>query len=125
MAVSQNTSVELTIKATSFMGLTTYGSLLVGDKAVEFYNERNTEDFIQIPWDEIDYVAASVMFGGRYISRFAIFTKKNGHFSFSTRDNKLTLRTFRNHMPADRLQKSPTLLQVMRLGIKRLFLGAD
>ena len=123
MAQSQNTTVELTIKATSFQGLTTYGDLLVGDRAVEFYNERNPEDYIQIPWDEVDYVAASVMFGGRLISRFAIFTRSNGHFSFSTRDNKRTLRSFRGHVPEDRLQRSPTFLQVMGLGIKRLFLG--
>ena len=125
MAISQNTKVDLTIKATSFQGLTTYGDMMVGDRAVEFYNERNREDYIQIPWKEIDYVAASVMFGGRYIARFAIFTKQNGHFSFSTRDNKKTLRAFREHMPADRLQKSPTFVQVTMLGLKRLFFGGE
>ena len=53
MAQSQNTKVEMTIKATSYHSLATYGDVLIGDKAFEFYNERNPEDFIQIPWDEI------------------------------------------------------------------------
>ncbi len=63
MAISMNSSVDMTIKATSFHGLTSYGDMMVGNKAVEFYNERNPEDYIQIPWEEIDHVAASVMFG--------------------------------------------------------------
>lgn len=33
-------------------------------------------DYIQIPWEEVDYVIASVMFKGKYIPRFAIQTKK-------------------------------------------------
>ena len=76
MAQSQNSSVDLTIKATSFLGLASYGDLMIGNKALEYYNEKNVEDYIQIPWSEIDHVAASVMFGGKYISRFAVFTQR-------------------------------------------------
>ena len=42
------------------LGLTTYGNIMIGDKAFEFYNEKNVQDFIQIPWTEIDRVEASV-----------------------------------------------------------------
>ena len=48
MAQSQNSSVDLAIKATSFQGLTTYGDVMVGNAAFEFYNERNPEDYIQL-----------------------------------------------------------------------------
>ena len=71
MAQSQNSSVDLTIRATSFAGLGTYGNVLVGNAAFEFYNERNPEDYIQIPWDEVDYISAEVI--GKRITRFAIF----------------------------------------------------
>ena len=119
MAQSQNSSVDLAIKATSFQGLTTYGDVMVGNAAFEFYNERNPEDYIQIPWDQVDYVAAEVL-PGKKIARFAIFTKENGHFSFSTRDNKATLRAMRAYVPDDRLQRSPSFADVMKAGAKSL-----
>ena len=119
MAQSQNSSVDLAVKATSFQGLTTYGDVMVGNAAFEFYNERNPEDYIQIPWDQVDYVAAEVL-PGKKIARFAIFTKENGHFSFSTRDNKATLRAMRAYVPEDRLQRSPSFADVMKAGAKSL-----
>lgn len=118
MAQSQNSSVEYSVSATSFMGLATYGNLLLGNKALEFYNEKNPEDFIQIPWDEIDHVAASVLFGGRSISRFAVFTRGSGTYSFSTRDNKATLRAMRAHVPDEHLVRSPDLLEVLCAGVR-------
>lgn len=101
MAQSQNTKVDFSIKATSLNGLTNYGDVMVGDKAFEFYNEKNKEDFIQIPWEEIDYISASVYFNKK-IARFAIFTKNNGHFTFSTRDNVKTLQVVGNHFPKEK-----------------------
>lgn len=119
MAQSQNSSVDLALKATSFQGLTTYGDVMVGNAAFEFYNERNPEDYIQIPWDQVDYVAAEVL-PGKKIARFAIFTKENGHFSFSTRDNKATLRAMRAYIPEDRLQRSSSFADVMKAGARSL-----
>ena len=119
MAQSQNSSVDLALKATSFQGLTTYGDVMVGNAAFEFYNEKNPEDYIQIPWDQVDYVAAEVL-PGKKIARFAIFTKENGHFSFSTRDNKATLRAMRAYIPENRLQRSPSFADVMKAGAKSL-----
>ena len=119
MAQSQNTKVEYTVKATSLSGLSTYGDVMVGDRAFEFYNERNKQDFIQIPWEEVDYVAAEVL-PAKKIARFAIFTKKNGHYTFSTRDNKATLRAMRGHVPEDKLQRSPSTLDVLKAGVRSL-----
>ena len=48
-----NTKVDLSIKATSFFRITSYGDVLIGDKAFEYYNEKNTNDYIQIPWTQI------------------------------------------------------------------------
>ena len=45
MAISMNTSVEYSSKATFLQGFTTYGDVMVGDKAFEFYNEKNKEDW--------------------------------------------------------------------------------
>ena len=114
MAQSQNSSVDLTIKATSFSGLNSYGDVMVGNNAFEFYNERNVEDYIQIPWTEVDYISAEVV--GKRITRFAIFIKQGGHFSFSTRDNKKTLRAVRNYVPEDRLLRSRSFFEVLKYG---------
>lgn len=115
MAMSQNSSVDLTIKATSYAGLGTYGDMMVGNKALEFYNERNVEDYIQIPWTEIDYISAEVV--GKKITRFAVFIKQEGvHFSFSTRDNIKTLRAIREYVPEDRLLRSKSFFDVLKLG---------
>ena len=122
MAQSQNSSVYYTEKATSFHGMGTYGSVMLGNKAFEFYNEKNPEDYIQIPWDEIDYVAASVLFGGKKIARFAIFIKgSESGFSFSTRDNKATLRAMREHVPEDKLLRSLNFFEVIKRGVLSLF----
>lgn len=120
MAQSQNSSVELTIAATSYMGLATYGTMMLGNKALEFYNERNPEDYIQLPWDEIDHVAASVMFGGKIIPRFVVFTKEGNMFSFSTRDNKQVLRCVRDHIGNENVVRSPDFLDVTKAGVKSL-----
>lgn len=122
MAQSQNSSVYYTEKATSFHGLGTYGTVMLGNKAFEFYNEKNPEDYIQIPWDQINYVAASVLFGGKKIARFAIFTKgSESGFSFSTRNNKATLRAMREHVPEDKLLRSLSFFDVIKQGVLSLF----
>ncbi len=118
MAQSQNTKVDLTIPASSFSGLSSTGKIMIGDRAFEYYNDRNVEDYIQIPWSEVDHVAASVMFGGRLIPRFAVFTKQNGRYAFSAHDNKKTLRAMRGYVGGEKLLRSPNFFDVLRLGAR-------
>ena len=125
MAQSMNTKVDYTVPATSFLGLTSYGNVMIGDKAFEFYNEKNVNDYIQIPWTEVDHVLGSVSFRGKWISRFAIVTKENGTYSFSTRDNKATLRAVNKYIESDKLLKSLTFFQVIGRGLKRIFRMKD
>lgn len=121
MVESLNGKVDLTIKATSYLGIASYGNVMVGNKAFEFYNEKNIRDYIQIPWEEFDYVMASVIFKGRWIPRFAIVTKNNGNFTFSTRDNKATLRAINHYIPSEHLVRSLSFFQVITRGIKNIF----
>ena len=53
IAQSQNTKAEFVDKATSFIGMATYGQIMIGDKAFEFYNSKNPKDYIQIPWNDL------------------------------------------------------------------------
>ena len=121
MAESLNTKCDLVVKGISYLGLNNYGKIMVGDKAFEFYNDRNVNDYIQIPWEEIDYIVADVLFGGRWIPRFAIETKKNGSYRFgASKNTKALLRACRNHFPANRMVKARSAADNVYHGVKRL-----
>lgn len=121
MVQSLNTKVDLAVKATSYLGLPSYGKVMIGDKAFEFYNERNVKDYIQIPWEEVDYVVASLILKGKWIPRFAIMTKKNGNYTFSTRENKALLRTMKKYVDANHIVRSLGFFDVIKRGVKNLF----
>ena len=121
MVQSLNTSIDLKIRGISYLGLTNYGDIMIGNRAFEFYGNKNIKDYIQIPWDEVDYFVASVLFKGRWIPRFAIATKKNGTFSFSSRDNKLLLRSVNKYISSDRMVRSLGFFQVLSRGIVNIF----
>lgn len=121
MAQSMNTKVDLVIKATSYQGLNSYGKIMIGDKGFEYYNDRNVNDFIQIPWEEIDYVIASVMFKGKKIPRYAIQTKKNGTYSFASKEPKKVLRAINKYVPSDHMVRSLTFFDVLKRAFRSKF----
>ncbi|MFK4567531.1 DUF956 family protein [Enterococcus sp. UD-01] len=117
MVQSLNTQVDFITDATAFTGLTDYGKIMIGDKGFEFYNSRDTRKFIQIPWEEVDYVIASVMFKGKWIPRYALQTKKNGTFTFSSKQPKKVLRQMQTYVAPERMVQSLSFFDV----IKRAF----
>lgn len=121
MVQSINTKVDLVMDATSFNGITDYGKIMIGDKGFEFYNSRDARKFIQIPWEEVDYVIASVMFKGKWIPRYALQTKKNGTYTFSSKEAKKVLRTVRNYVDADHMVRSLSFFDVMKRSVKSIF----
>ena len=121
MLQSINTKVDLTINATSYLGIAEYGKIMIGDKGFEFYNERDARKFVQIPWEEVDYVIASVMFKGKWIPRFAIQTKRNGTYSFSSKKPKMVLKAIREYVEPSHMVKSLSLVDVIKRGIKGIF----
>ncbi|WVT90874.1 DUF956 family protein [Enterococcus durans] len=121
MVQSINTKVDLTTNATSYLGITDYGKIMIGDKGFEFYNERDARKFVQIPWEEVDQVIASVMFKGKWIPRFAIKSKRNGTYTFSAKDPKKVLRTIRNYVDPSNMVRSLSLLDVVKRGVKNIF----
>jgi hypothetical protein len=121
MVQSINTKVDFVTDATSYMGLADYGKIMIGDKGFEFYNDRNTQKYIRISWDEVDYVIASVMFKGRWIPRYAIRTKKNGTYTFSSKHPKEVLRAVRKYVKPERMVRSLTFFQVVKRALKAMF----
>lgn len=114
MVQSLNTKVDLVIDSTSFAGFSNYGKVMIGDKGFEFYNSRDARKFIQIPWNEIDYVIASVLLKGKWIPRYAIQTKKNGTYIFSSKDTKRVLRAIRKYVDPNHMVSSLSFFDVIK-----------
>lgn len=112
MVESPNAKVDMIVDGTSYMGLTDYGKIMIGDQ--EFYHHRDPRKFIQIPWEEVDYVLASVMFKGKWIPRFALQTKKDGTYTFSAKNPKDVLRAIRIYVNPDHMVQSLGFFDVMK-----------
>ncbi|MGL5067816.1 MAG: DUF956 family protein [Sarcina sp.] len=121
MVESINSKVDIAVKGTSFAGTSNYGDILVGDNGFEFYNSRDYKKYIQIPWDEVECVIVSVLFKGKWIPRYAVRTKRNGTYTFSSKETKKVLRAIRNYIDANNIVKSLTFFQVLSRGIKNIF----
>ncbi|NFF89272.1 DUF956 family protein [Clostridium botulinum] len=121
MVQSLNTKVDLVIDATAFTGLADYGKIMIGDKGFEFYNSRDAHKYIQIPWEEVQYVIASVLFKGKWIPRYAIQTKNNGTYTFSSKDAKKVLRAIRNCVDPDHMVNSLSFFDVVKRAVKSIF----
>lgn len=121
MVQSINTKVDLVIDATSHMGLPDYGKIMIGNKGFEFFNNRDARKFIQISWEEVDSVIASIMFKGKWIPRYAIKTKRNGTYTFSSKDSKKVLRAVREYVEPNRMVQSLSFFDVIKRGMKNTF----
>ncbi|WP_407389902.1 DUF956 family protein [Carnobacterium jeotgali] len=120
MVESINTKVDLVIDATAFTGLTDYGKIMIGDNGFEFFNARDARKYIQIPWEEVDNVIASVMFKGKWIPRYAIETKKSGTFTFSSKNPKKVLRAIREYVDPSHMVQSLSFMDVMKRAFKSI-----
>lgn len=116
MVESINTKVDLVIDATAFTGLAEYGQIMVGDNGFEFFNGRDPQKFIQIPWEEVQQVIASVMFKGRWIPRYAVKTKY-GTFTFSSKKPKKVLRAIREYVNPEDMVHSLGFFEVVKRGV--------
>lgn len=121
MVQSLNSQVDLVVEGTSFSGLSEYGKIMIGDKAFEFYHDRDTRKYIQIPWEEVDVVIASVMFKGKWIPRYAIRTKQNGTYTFASKEPKKVLRAIRVYVDPSHMVQSLSFFDVVKRGIKATF----
>ncbi|MFD2209515.1 DUF956 family protein [Virgibacillus halophilus] len=119
MVQSINTKVDLVIDGTSHLGISDYGKIMIGDKGFEFFNHRDARKFIQIPWEEVDYVIASVLFKGKWIPRYAIQTKRNGTYKFSSKDPKRVFRAIREYVDPNHMVRSLGFFDVIKRNFKR------
>lgn len=119
MVESLNSKADVVEKAVYHHGNGTYGQIMIGNKAFEFYG-NNVNHYLQIPWDDIYQIIASVYVKGKYIPRYAVKTKRGEMYIFSSKDPKKILRACRNYIDADNIVRSLTFFQVLKRNIKRI-----
>ncbi|GAA5105080.1 DUF956 family protein [Orbus sasakiae] len=119
MVQSLNTKVDFVIKGTAFMGLSEYGEIMIGDQAFEFYHKTDNRKYIQIPWEEVDCVIASVLFKGRWIPRYSIKTKRNGTFTFASKEPKKVLRAIRVYIEGSKMVRSLGFFGVLKRALTK------
>ena len=112
MAQSLNSTVELTTTSVSYLGMGgKVGKFLLGNKGLEFYSDANVEDYIQIPWENIEKIGANV--SRNKVSRhFEVFTDK-GKFLFASKDSGKILKVARQHIGNEKVVRMLTLVQVL------------
>ena len=117
MAISMNSKVIFSTKANSLSGIfgNKSGNILIGNKAFEFYNTRNPEDYIQIPWDEIEKVRAQLFFKDRYIRGFFIDTKNSGTYNFVVSEAGKSLKIMRDFIGNEKIVRSKPVLSLKNL----------
>ena len=117
MAISMNTKVLFTTKANSLNGMfgNKNGDVLIGDNAFEFYNSRNPEDYIQIPWNEIIRVRAQLFFKDKYIRGFFIDTKNAGTYNFVVKNAGKTLKIMRDFLGNEKIVRNKPLLSMKNI----------
>jgi len=121
MVQSLNTKVDIVIDATTFTGFTAYGKIMIGDKGFEFYSSRDSRKCIQIPWEDIDNVIVSVLLKGKWIPRYAIQTKKNVTYTFSSKEPKKVLRVIRKYVDPDHMVRSLSFFDVLKQAMQSRF----
>ncbi|RKW34803.1 MAG: DUF956 family protein [Leptotrichia sp.] len=121
MAISKNTKVLFNTKANLLSGMigNKRGDILVGDRAFEFYNEKNPEDYLQIPWEEIIRVRAQLFFRDKYIRGFFVDTKSAGTFNFVVKNAGKTLKTMRDFLGNEKIVRNKPVFSIKNLFKKK------
>ena len=121
MAISKNTKVSFNTKANLLSGMigNKRGDILVGDRAFEFYNEKNPEDYLQIPWEEIIRVRAQLFFRDKYIRGFFVDTKSAGTFNFVVKNAGKTLKTMRDFLGNEKIVRNKPVFSIKNLFKKK------
>lgn len=112
MVQSLNHRIQLTTTGVSYLGIGgKVGKFLIGDRGLEFYNNNNVEDYIQIPWTSINQIGANV--SRRKVSRHFEVLTSQGKFLFASKDSGKILKISRDYIGNDKVVKLPTLLQII------------
>ncbi|KRK32642.1 DUF956 family protein [Loigolactobacillus bifermentans] len=114
MFQSINTTVDLTVSATAYLGVMQGGTIALGDQGFEFQRDHYPDQCVQLPWSEIDFISAKIESGGKKIPRYNVQTKRGVTYVFSSKQPHEVLRIFREHIGAEHVLRAPSMWDVFR-----------
>ncbi|MDR0299368.1 MAG: DUF956 family protein [Streptococcaceae bacterium] len=118
MAQSLNTKVDLTVDAISYLGLPKYGKIMIGDKSVEFYNNRTVNDNMIFPWTSIKLVQGEV--SRDKIGRTFYIVLQNKHkVRFSSQEAGKILKVIRDYIGDEKVLRAPSIGNSIKEFFKR------
>ena len=119
MVESLNTRADLAVDAIAYLGLPKYGKIMIGDNALEFFNNRNVADTMQFPWKSIKNVEGWVSRRGK-VDKYFYIVLPNGHkIRFSSAETGKILKLIREQIGNDRVVRRKTLPDVLFGWLKR------
>ena len=123
MAQSLNTKVDYNGKAIAYLGFPQYGQIMIGNRAFEFFDDRDVEKNMQFPWNSIKRVEGEVTksFKGevRIGRQFYIVFANGQKVRFSSNEAGAVLKTIREYLGNDKVVKSPRFTRTIASVFKR------
>ncbi|HEY0221992.1 DUF956 family protein [Lactovum miscens] len=109
MAHSLNTKVDFTTEAIAYLGFPKYGKVMLGDQAIEFYNEKNVEDNMNFPWNSLKAIQGDVSSKGQIGRNFYIILQNNKKIRFSSQETGKILKVSREYLGDKKVIRSRTM----------------
>lgn len=118
MVQSLNSTVDFVVDATFYATFPDYGKIMVGNNAFEFYSDSNPMKCLQLKWEMIDRLVATVKFKGKWIPRFAIVTTDDKVYYFASKNSLMVLKCIRKYIPSEKMTKSLTIIDIIKKKLK-------
>lgn len=116
MVQSLNSQADFHTKAYVLQGFSQkHGHILIGNQAFEFYNDRNPQDYIQIPWHQIRLVRAQLFLRDRYIRGFTIDTKEGLSVSLVVVNAGQALKVMRNYIGPEKIVRQEPVISLTNI----------
>lgn len=118
MVESLNTVHDQVVDAVFISGFSKYGQIMVGDRAFEFFKNRNPEDHLAFRWPEIEKIEVEVH--GEKVGRFFTLILANKQkLRFSSNHTGVLMRTIRDCIGDEKIVKAPTFGKTLKTLLRK------
>ncbi|MFC4652056.1 DUF956 family protein [Lactococcus nasutitermitis] len=120
MVESINTRADLATEAIAYLGFPKYGKIMIGDKGMEFFSDRNVADNMAFPWASIRAVEGRVTHDKKIGKNFYLILNNKHKIRFSSRQAGHILKLVRDNIGNDNVVKSSTFVGTFAKAFKRI-----